>query len=352
MSPLPVHFARFLNAVYRRLVLLRLLERIGIAIAFSCGVALIAAVTLLMHNHPAMAAVESCLAAGFIGGLIWGLIRRPHPLQAAMEADRQLHLDDLLSSAWMVSNKSPDNPWLEILLAQADSRCQKLSASSPTLWRLGSRAWGGIALSAALVLTLASFGPSSAPRQVADTGRPLQATTIGLSDPTKNSLLDLSASPDHRPILLPDPDDPNASTFGQNSAPPPQSAKAGSPDASDSTNHAPSASSDDSHGAGSARTNPPTAKKVPTPEQPSATTGHSDHKTGDAAAGTGNPSAQASGNDATTAGTVAGITPAADKAPTWQSNSWPANVDRARRALDAGHIPAAYRDLVRSYFTP
>ncbi|MDB5300045.1 MAG: hypothetical protein JWO87_1708, partial [Phycisphaerales bacterium] len=51
-------------------------------------------------------------------------------------------------------------------------------------------------------------------------------------------------------------------------------------------------------------------------------------------------------------GTVAGLTPSTNSAPPWKSANWPTDVDRARRALDAGQIPAAYRDLVRTYFAP
>jgi hypothetical protein len=353
MSPLPAHFTRFLTAVHRRLVLLRLLERIGITILIASGIALLAALALLWHARPAMGAVEACLAAGLIGGIVWGLARRPGPLAAAIEADKQLHLDDLLSSAWIMGRSEMNRgPWLAAVLAEAEARCQRASASALTLRRRGARGWGGIVLAAALVLTLASFGPAPVARQSADPGRSLQATTLELSGHTDHPLFDISTDAQHRPILLPDPDDPNASTLGQNTAPPPPAGKSNSSDAADVGDHASAGASDEGHGAGSARTQTPADKSASAQAQSAGTDAHSEHTTGQAAAGAGTPGVAGSGNDATVAGATAGTAPGASEAPPWKSAAWPADVARARQALDAGHVPAAYRDLVRNYFTP
>lgn len=352
MPPLPVHFVRFVNAVHRRLVLARLLERIGIAVLLSSGLALVIAIVLLWHAHAAMLEVVASMITGVFAGCIWAIARRPSRLQAALEADRQLNLDDLLSSAWIVGRRqAPPDHWLSSLLAQADDRCAHASPSAVKLRRLGARSWGGIALAVALVLTFASFGPVPAPNQSAEAHRPVVATRIGFSDRAEQSVLDRSPAADHRPILLPDPDDANASTLGQNTAPAPSKAKAGAVDVPDSSDHASAASPDDGHGAGSARTKPPTAP-TPTQGQQSATASQSNHNTGEATAGTGAPGAQTLRDDTTATGTVAGLTPSTNSAPPWKSANWPTDVDRARRALDAGQIPAAYRDLVRTYFAP
>ena len=47
-----IHFDRFVRTVYRRMVLLRLIERIGFTIFIASLVALLAAGILLWHGRP------------------------------------------------------------------------------------------------------------------------------------------------------------------------------------------------------------------------------------------------------------------------------------------------------------
>src|SRR5207247_1177225 len=99
------------------------------------------------------------IVLGAIIGLTWGLARRPRLIDAAMTADRQLQLADLLATALAVG--SDVDPWARAVVAVADQRCRSLSPDAVVLRRFGGRAWGGIGLATALVLTIGAL--SSAP---------------------------------------------------------------------------------------------------------------------------------------------------------------------------------------------
>jgi hypothetical protein len=69
------------------------------------------------------------------------------------------------------------------------------------------------------------------------------------------------------------------------------------------------------------------------------------------AGGAGEPSGQLkTGNDASS-GLLAAANAQATAPPPWKGADWPSEVRQARMALERGHIPDAYRDLVNGYFS-
>jgi hypothetical protein len=71
-----------------------------------------------------------------------------------MEADRQLRLGDLLSTAWSVRGDAGE-PWRQTVANLADAACRAARPSEVLLRRWGARAWGAISLSTALLLVVA-----------------------------------------------------------------------------------------------------------------------------------------------------------------------------------------------------
>src|SRR5262249_28806715 len=64
-------------------------------------------------------------------------------------------LNDLLSTAVMRGSKTVDAGFMEMIRAQAEEICRRLSPNELIVRRLGGRAWGGIGIATSLLLTLA-----------------------------------------------------------------------------------------------------------------------------------------------------------------------------------------------------
>ena len=353
---------RFLSAVHRRHVLLRLLERTGVCILIACGACAVLIPLLLSQGRSAEAPALWTLAMGGVAGLFWGSLRRPGPLEAAMEADRQLRLADLLGTALALRARGEAaDPWGASVLATAEARCRDLSPSSVVLHRLGGRAWGGIGLATALVLavTLLAGSPADtrAGRSAGPAGSPGDSGAPGvLSERPDRPLIATDATPARRPVPQ------GAGT----DAGPDRGASTGAEvvEATQGSN-VPDARSDDSAarrtsaGDGSAGTSgsgSSTDRRKPTlpPQPPGATAGTGDgNRSAPPKAGVGrasDPSASPAVADAA-AGSTAGAAPAAAPAtPVWNAPGFDSGARRAREALEAGRVPAAYRDIVRKYF--
>src|SRR3954467_2446253 len=109
MAPSAPHFEQFVRAVHRRLAVVRALERAGIGALAGCVVAELVLPLLLWRAEPppgpgGISAPTGAPAAmgrarGAAAGRWWGVGGRPSRLSAAMEADRQLGLHDLLGTA-------------------------------------------------------------------------------------------------------------------------------------------------------------------------------------------------------------------------------------------------------------
>lgn len=343
---------RLVRSVHRRQIWVRSAERIGLGVAAGCAAALAPTIVLLLHHRSPILWVEVSLIGGVLAGIAWSILRVADPLQAAIAIDRQLDLAELLSSAWLLqSTVAADEPWRNAILTQAAQRSRSISASSVKVSHLPRRAWGGIALCLGLLFTLCCFAPGARQRQALSHG-PNYAMTSSAENESNRPLLDLSA-PLERPVLLADPDDPNASRLGQNESASPADPKSTSGSADDSSNRTQTASKTPGIGSGSARTDAPREQGGNLSERPAVAP--SEHRTqggaGHPAGGAGaSASAGPAGNDVAAGGAVTGGSPRQQETPPWKSPTWPATVKRTQRALATGTIPPAYRDLVREYF--
>ncbi|HEV8293519.1 MAG TPA: hypothetical protein VGP94_16400, partial [Tepidisphaeraceae bacterium] len=151
----PTSLDRFIRRVYRRLLVLRLVEWAGLGFGIGCGFALLLIVLLRNRSESSPAVAGVVMAIGAALGFIASLLRRPQIIDAAVEADRQLDLADLLATAWQLQKAPVKESFEEAVLLIANDRAARIQPRSVVLHRLGVRAWSGIGLAGALVLTVA-----------------------------------------------------------------------------------------------------------------------------------------------------------------------------------------------------
>jgi hypothetical protein len=336
-----------INAVRRRIILLRIAE----SIAVGCAAASVAGLALMpivwWRGRSELTTAEALLALGAVCGLIWGFAARPTRLTAAAEADRQLGLDDLLGTVLLLSQSPPDNlttpQWRQTLLAFSEARCRQLRASAVIVNRLGMRTWGGIGVLVAGLLTLclliaqppdsrASVGlegqnalPESIPPRPQDTADQSAAGQIGR--PPGSGGVDQDF---HRNL-------PNDQT------------SVGSSDSStaagQSSDSARSGNGDHGEGAGMARTG---ARSHVALGPDSAA--NSASAAGPSAAGNGRADTWAKGSGPVGDSVASTDTHAPVDAPPWQAPQWGADIAAAREAIRNGRVPDSAADLVRDYF--
>lgn len=196
---------RFLHAVHRRHVLLRAVEHGGIGLLvggfLALAVLLTAAVTA---GQPIpMWMMATATLGGCLLGMAAGWVRRPTMLDSAMQADRQLDMTDLLSTAW--SLRQADDPWARQVLVCADVRCRGMSPAAVLLGRWGKRGWGSITLISLLMLCASLLIEQSETTRAANNtltaSSPLPAPSP--NDPT-TPMWSNPAWPVYRPRPLPD----------------------------------------------------------------------------------------------------------------------------------------------------
>jgi hypothetical protein len=154
MSEFPPVTRTFLAAVRRRMMLVQLAESLAIGLAVASVVGVIFVLLLWARGENAGNSIAVILALGAFFGAIWGIARRPTRLQAALEADGQLNLQDLLGTVLLIAKSPGDSPWRDAVYATAENRCGQLRPSQLVIRKLGLREWGGVGLSTALLLTL------------------------------------------------------------------------------------------------------------------------------------------------------------------------------------------------------
>jgi hypothetical protein len=337
-----------IDAVRRRIFALRIAE----SVAVGCAAAAVAGLLLLpivwWRGRSALSIAEALLGLGAVCGLLRALTSRPTRLDAAAQADRQLHLHDLLGTVLLLCRGGDGDlttpQWRQTLLAVSETRCRDLRASDVIINRLGLRTWGGIAVLVAGWLTLsllcaqppdlrasarldARSAPNLNPSATPD-AQNLVAQSVDLPGrPPGEGGADQEFDRDHR-AELPSPDSTSSSTLVDNAS-----------------NGAHRSGAQAGVGAGLART---------------ATASHTDlspDRGGDPAAAAGpsatgagraDPNARgigASGNSATSAGESASA-----RIPPWQAPQWIADTDAAKAAIDSGRVPDSAADLVRDYF--
>jgi len=341
----------FIRTLHRRLVMVRAAEAAGLGALAGCAITLLLIPVLIWRNQPPLLPAAIVVGLGALGGLLWNLSRRPTRLEAAMEADRQLELADLLGTAVGVREGGSDDPWRQTVFALADATARRHAPSQVLLNRLGARAWGGIGLAAALVFTLAAL-PSFPTGADASSGservgrRPNRIKTTDTPGPfaatqTPHRNRASPASPREAGNDTESITSPESSDAGENEANRKGTAVDGGRE---------NAGDRDGVGGGTAKARqqergnpsltPPQAVRANPPTSPDGTTGGAGGATG-SASGKTNP---------TDSGTAANGSGAAKQTPPWKSDSWPQDVRRANQVIESGALPDAYRDLVRGYF--
>ncbi len=324
MGPNSSHFQRFLRRVHRRLVVVRALERGGVGVVVAATVAIAVAGMMLWQGRDALPVASALLAIGAAVGFIWGVAHRPSEFDAAVEADRQLDLSDLLSSAHAA--RRSDDPWALAVIAHANERCRTLSPVSVVVHRYGGRAWTGIGLSAALGMTLATL--SGAPRDVAAqqsdrvasivTPREWKAPRDETSEPHA------SRSQSRNESRSETTDDLEAeSTLSSR----------GQIDSSGERGDSGASAGQTSSASG---------------EAPSANATGEKSRSGETASGGAAGRSDHDGDRAARAGSASATNPRSS--PPWQTSSWSSDVTSATQAIRDGNIPAAYVDVVGAYF--
>src|SRR5688500_12027143 len=141
MRPDPSQLDGFARAVHRRLVIVRVIERIGIGVLLASVAGAMLVPILMWRGQSAMALAIFAIALGACAGLVWGATRRPTRLESAMDADRQLGLADLLGTALAIERDAAadaEDGWARSVRAIAEARCAEARPSSVIVNRLGA----------------------------------------------------------------------------------------------------------------------------------------------------------------------------------------------------------------------
>ena len=124
-------------------------------------------------DHDVIAASATLLALGAFAGGVASLYRLPKLLDTAIDIDRQLGTPDLFSSALALLNPTAftDARFANSVLCSAEAQIQNVTLARLVSRRLGTRAWSGIGLAIAAVLTVATMVGSPAMTRAASDRR-------------------------------------------------------------------------------------------------------------------------------------------------------------------------------------
>lgn len=350
----------FLIASRRRWILLRTIEHGTQGACLGALAATILALLLLIFRSMSqtidMPLVFLWLVSiGALSGAVKSWLERPGLLAIATYADRQLHLDELLSTAWAIAHHGQvamgdGNTAHALILARANAQARTLHPAMLKFHRMTARHWGAsclcLLLCAAIGL-LAQLHPSHIPTPdaVAASDAHESSTRHGSTDAqlalTRQAAIahapehedrDMGASASNQPADMEQADEARAGTAaGADTNPSAVFDGTGGKNATD-TQHLASANSTNT----------------------SYSAGRDESESGQTVGGMGAAShASARSNEP-------GASVMADVANTDESNlssgtdaagSWRQARARAMEQLKTSDIPAAYRPLVRDYFS-
>jgi hypothetical protein len=335
-------------------LVLRVLESAGLGTLVGCAVAGVLIPLLMWRGVSTFPPALAALLVGGVSGTLWSLARRPTPVEAALEADRQLGLSDLLATALLVTPRSRESdrdadaaPWLQTVIATANETCQRHAPSQVVMHRLGGRAWGGIALAAALVLTLATLTAQepAARASAAPAGRAVhdQAVVANAAKGIERAATGARAAERSRSPGT-GPESAGAGKPFESGSDPNPSAAAAASGGGKTTG----SSGDTGTGGGAGRARKRTGNNVALTPDPDPASAQASNVVG--ARGTGAAATRPSVGEGGSGGTVAPDASRAQRLPAWESSEWPDDARRAREAVEGGQVPDSRRDLVRQYF--
>jgi hypothetical protein len=342
MHESPSSLDHFVRRVYRRLVVLRLLEWSGLGFAAGCATSLISILVLRNQSDSTFLIAAMQMAFGMVVGFIAALLRRPRMIEAAVEADRQLELADLLATAWQLETNPHRESFEEAVLLIANGKAAHLQPRSVVLHRLSVRAWSGIGLAGALVLTVAILTANPIDTEAASSPFGVQNASNKARQDQKTSARNSEPSA-RRPTAI-----SNDHPGGEDDPLP------GAGKTTDTTTNATRGQNSDVQASNPNGAGASAGKSAATADQSnpvSAGVNSSRFNTnGNSASGVGNSSENANAARGNNSSTSAGNSSKSQSAPAWKSDSWPAARQAADAAISAGQVPPAYHDLVREYF--
>jgi hypothetical protein len=321
------------DAVYRRWLIVHLFEQIGQGMLLGSALAI---ALLLLAVWQVMPTLPILLFSGVFGlfvGLVLSLYRKPTRLAAAVEADRQLRLDDLLTSAIYTSDRT-DADFNAIVKTMADARCARHSPSEVMLRRFGIRSWSGIALAMSIAVTLAVIPLQPSRSQAVDAN--LSVLSASTTPPAQTSQVDREFVP-----VVNNPTSDSASNTAMSSEisdtnPASNSQPAQSPAASAGRNAS-------GTGGGKSETASTPGRDLP----PGAAVGRTTGQTGTAASGATTADRQNANANSPTSSAGASAKPTSP-VPNWSGDAKANSPDTGSSTTD--RIPAEDRDLVRDFF--
>lgn len=332
-------FDRFVSAVHRRAVVMAIVERVGLALAAAAGVACVLAMAAWWRGVDVWPIVMAIFGVSVVVGIAWGVIRRPTMLDAVMQADQQLQLADLLSSALL----STSGDFGLAVCVMADRACGKHSPSEVMLARYGVRAWSGIGLAWATVIVVGLLAGNGVTSRAEEKGSLLINGMPGASKISSDPFS--SSSTARRDVRTPGGREAASDDHSQLGGPADPKQNSATAASSQGKSMTPANAGGQESGSTGQSSVDPTRTALSTNANPTSPLGPIP------GGGDGASSASPAGLGESSTGRVA-ARPADRSAAPWSSDRWPTDRDAALHAVQTGQIPDAYRDLVRDYFTP
>jgi hypothetical protein len=338
---------RFLRAVHRRHVLLRAVEHggIGLMIGGFLGLAVLLTAMATGGRPISMSLMTTAALGGALLGIATGWMRRPTMLDSAMQADRQLDMTDLLSTAW--SLRQTDDPWARQVLVCANARCRSMSPAAVLLGRWGKRGWGSVALVSLLLICASLLIEQSQNTRAANNSATLSSASSTLSpNDLPTPIWSNPAWPVYRPWHSPDETPESPPNQSPNS-------EADSQNSQKIDTHTPSTASEtNSHDTGPGLARTPSKQNVPLPAiEQSANQSPPSKSNGQATGGGLAIHSPLSAGPSITDGHVT------DQHPTTQTQTspWAASNDTAPSIPNTFDVQAnpqyqPYSDMIRQYF--
>jgi hypothetical protein len=161
----------FVSAVHRRMVMIGTLEKFGVGVLVG---SLMAALLVPLASWQALPTFPILLCSALVAlltGSVLTALRWPTRQSAAVEADRQLKLDDLLSSVVVeveVETNNLQDGFARAVMVMANARCAAHSPSEVIFRRFGMGSWGAIGLAMSVAIALAVVPLSETKSQAID----------------------------------------------------------------------------------------------------------------------------------------------------------------------------------------
>jgi hypothetical protein len=324
---------RFVDAVYRRWLIVHLFEQLGRGLLVGSLLALGLLPVAIWQAIPTVPILIFSAVFSLFLGLILALYRKPNRLAAAVEADRQLHLDDLLTSAIFPSDHA-DTDFRTMVQSIADARCSRHSPSEVLLRRFGIRSWSGIALAMCIAATLAVIPLQPSRTQAVDANvSVLSESPSGLTPSSRADRVMVS--------VVNDPMSDGASSGSMTTEKPrTRAAGDGQPTESSGTK---AAGNTAGTGGGNAQSNSAPTHDLPSGQSP----GRSTSPAGIAAGGGATSNQQGAQGDSSN-GVAGASTKSPHAVPGWTGGATPNSQNSGESTND--RIPPEDRDLVRDFF--